>query len=65
MAAEGTGQRVLAHSKFKNMEILVPSVPEQERIGSLFEDLDHLITLHQREYDNEKRAKIIVLALVW
>lgn len=49
MAAEGTGQRVLAHSKFKNMEILVPSVPEQERIGSLFEDLDHLITLHQRK----------------
>ena len=57
MAAEGTGQRVLAHSKFKNMEILVPSVPEQERIGSLFEDLDHLITLHQRKLEKLKTIK--------
>ena len=49
MAAEGTGQHVLAHSKFKNMEFLVPSVPEQELIGAYFEKLDTLITLHQRE----------------
>ena len=61
MAAEGTGQRVLAHSKFKNMEILVPSVPEQERIGSLFEDLDHLITLHQRKYDKLVKVKKAML----
>lgn len=47
MAAEGTGQHVLAHSKFKNMEFLVPSVPEQELIGAYFEKLDTLITLHQ------------------
>ena len=51
MAAEGTGQHVLAHSKFKNMEFLVPSVPEQELIGDYFEKLDTLITLHQRKYD--------------
>ena len=49
MAAEGTGQHVLAHSKLKNMEFLVPSVPEQKLIGAYFEILDHLITLHQRE----------------
>ena len=52
MAAEGTGQHVLAHSKFKNMEFLVPSVPEQELIGAYFEKLDTLITLHQREREN-------------
>ena len=51
MAAEGTGQHVLAHSKFKNMEFLVPSVPEQKLIGAYFEKLDDLITLHQRKYD--------------
>ena len=50
MAAEGTGQRVLAHSKFKNMEFLIPSIPEQEMIGSIFEEIDNLITLHQREH---------------
>ena len=50
MAAEGTGQHVLAHSKFKNMDFLVPSVPEQKLIGAYFEKLDNLITLHQREH---------------
>ena len=51
MAAEGTGQHVLAHSKLKSMEFLVPSVPEQKLIGAYFEILDHLITLHQRKYE--------------
>ena len=50
MAAEGTGQKVLAHNKFKNMVVDVPSTAEQCRIGMFFEMLDHLITLHQREH---------------
>ena len=49
MAAEGTGQHVLAHSKFKNMYIFVPYLDEQKCIGKYFESLDHLITLHQLE----------------
>ena len=49
MAAEGTGQKVLAHNKFKNMVVDVPSTAEQCRIGIFFEMLDHLITLHQRQ----------------
>ena len=49
MAAEGTGQHVLAHSKFKNMEFLVPPISEQKIIGAYFEKLDDLITLHQRK----------------
>ena len=57
MAAEGTGQHVLAHSKFKNMEFLVPSVPEQELIGAYFEKLDAIITLHQRKYEKLKQIK--------
>ena len=57
MAAEGTGQHVLAHSKFKNMEFLVPSIQEQEQIGACFEKLDNLITLHQREYDKIVQVK--------
>ena len=55
MAAEGTGQHVLAHSKFKNMEFLVSSVPEQKLIGAYFEKLDDLITLHQRQRKNSMR----------
>ena len=57
MAAEGTGQHVLAHSKFKNMEFLVPSIQEQEQIGACFEKLDNLITLHQRKYDKIVQIK--------
>ena len=61
MAAEGTGQKVLAHNKFKNMVVDVPKFNEQKKIGLLFERLDHLITLHQRKSDklvNIKRAML-------
>ncbi len=51
MAAEGTGQKVLAHGKFKQMIVDVPSFGEQEKIGKIFAVLDHLITLHQRKCD--------------
>lgn len=57
MAAEGTGQHVLAHSKFKNMEFLVPPLQEQKLIGAYFEKLDDLITLHQRKYEKLKQIK--------
>lgn len=57
MAAEGTGQHVLAHSKFKNMEFLVPSVPEQELIGAYFEKLDAIITLHLRKAREVKKCQ--------
>ena len=61
MAAEGTGQHVLAHSKLKNMELLVPSVPEQKLIGAYFEILDNLITLHQRKCDDLQKLKKALL----
>ena len=51
MAAEDTGQKVLAHAKFKNMVVDVPSQSEQEKIGTILEELDTLITLHQRKYE--------------
>lgn len=57
MAAEGTGQHVLAHGKFKNMEFLVPSIQEQEQIGACFEKLDNLITLQQRKLEKIKTLK--------
>ena len=49
MAAEGTGQKVLAHSKFKNMTVSVPKIGEQQKIGTFFRQLDRLVTLHQRK----------------
>ena len=31
--------------------VVLPEKPEQEKIGQYFEDIDNLITLHQRKYD--------------
>ena len=39
---------------FSKMEFMVPSEEEQQQIGQYFSNLDHLITLHQRAYYNEK-----------
>ena len=57
MAAEGTGQKVLAHAKFKNMAVDVPSQSEQEKIGTILEELDTLITLHQRKLEKLQNIK--------
>ena len=57
MAAEGTGQHVLSHSKLKNIDIFVPYLDEQKCIGKYFESIDKLITLHQRKLQKLKIIK--------
>lgn len=42
---------------FSKMEFKVPSLEEQNKIGAYFEQLDHLITLHQRKYDKLVNVK--------
>ena len=39
------------------MPILIPSVDEQEKLGTYFSNLDHLITLHQRKYEKLLKVK--------
>ena len=43
------GQWRIHESDFLKIEIPVPSVEEQRKIGAYLDQLDHLITLHQRE----------------
>lgn len=43
------GQWRIHESDFLKIEISVPSVKEQRKIGAYLDDLDHLITLHQRK----------------
>ncbi len=43
------------------MPILMPSVAEQEKIGNYFQSLNHLITLHQREYEKLQELKKFML----
>ncbi|MFQ9483080.1 MAG: hypothetical protein ACLR0W_00435 [Lachnospira sp.] len=33
-------------------EFSMPNAEEQSKIGEYFQNLDHLITLHQRKYKN-------------
>ena len=47
----GTMMNELVVKDFLEQEILVPSLPEQRRIGAFFDRLNSLITLHQRKYD--------------
>ena len=42
---------------FSKMEFMVPSEEEQQQIGQYFSNLDHLITLHQRELEKLKNLK--------
>ena len=45
------GQWTIHESDFLKIEISVPSVKEQRKIGAYLDELDNLITLHQRKYD--------------
>lgn len=46
----------------KNQKIAIPSKEEQQKIGTLFKQLDSSITLHQRELDNLKVLKKTLLS---
>lgn len=61
MAAEGTGQKVLAHGKFKDMIVDVPAKEEQIKIGSIFEDIDNLITHRQSKLEKLQALKASML----
>ena len=51
------GQWRIHESDFLKIEITVPSVEEQRKIGAYLDQLDHLITLHQRELEKLQNIK--------
>ena len=51
------GQWKIHESDFLKIEVAVPSVEEQRKIGAFLDHLDNLITLHQRKYDRLKNVK--------
>ena len=60
-ASAGGTMRHFTLKPSQKMRILMPSVEEQEKIGGYFVNLDHLITLHQRKYDETKTLKKYML----
>ena len=57
----GTGQKVLSFLDLQKMKVRVPSYDEQKEIAAYFENLDRLITLHQRKCDQIKELKKYML----
>lgn len=52
----------ISKSAMQNTDIVYPkSFDEQEKIGAYFMHLDHLITLHQRKFDEIKQLKKFML----
>ena len=54
---EGSTIKRLYNDNILNTAITLPSVEEQQKIGAYFENLDNLITLHQRELEKLKNLK--------
>ena len=55
------GQGNLSAQIIKELEVTIPSYDEQNKIGLYFEQLNTLITLHQRKCDETKRLKKYML----
>ena len=54
----GTGQPLVKASELKTQDIMMPvDSDERSAISTYFSNLDHLITLHQRELEETKTYK--------
>lgn len=51
----------ISSTEFMKMPIPYPGIEEQKKIGKYFDNLDHLITLHQRKCDQTKKLKKFML----
>ena len=59
------GQWRIHESDFLKIEITVPSVEEQRKIGAYLDQLDNLITLHQRKCANLCSPSQVVFSLLF
>ena len=58
---DGGTQKFIALNKIRGLDIPYPGEEEQRKIGLFFEQLDNLITLHQRKYDKLIKMKRAML----
>lgn len=59
--AQGISRYNISKNKMMNIEIPLTNYLEQQKIGTLFSELDNLITLHQSKCDNLKELKKYML----
>ena len=53
----GSAQKALQEKQWLDSYVCIPVLDEQKQIGSFFQQLDNLITLHQSEVERLKKAK--------
>ena len=58
---EGSVRLYFYFDKLIQCEMMLPSVEEQQKIGAYLDNLDNLITLHQRKCDKLKEYKMAML----
>ncbi|MCU6765325.1 restriction endonuclease subunit S [Blautia ammoniilytica] len=57
----GSSRKKLVQKSMLNIELIMPKLKEQQKIGNYFRNLDHLITLHQRKYEKTQKLKKYML----
>ena len=55
--ATNSANKNISQSVLENLIFKFPSLAEQQKIGSYFQNLDNLITLHQRKCESLKKVK--------
>ena len=58
---EGGSVTNLYYEKLKNIDVSFPRIDEQKKIAAYFDNIDNLITLHQRKCDETKELKKYML----
>ena len=56
-SCEGSTIKRLYNDNFLKTKFMMPKIEEQQKIGVFFKNLDHLITLHQRELEKLQNIK--------
>jgi len=57
----GGAQKNINANTLKNLLIILPSISEQEKIGTYFKNLDNLLRLHEKELEKLKNLKKALL----
>lgn len=55
--AQGISRYNISKNRVMDIEIPVPNIDEQRKVGQFFKDIDDLITLHQRKLEQLKELK--------
>lgn len=63
-ANQAVSQASINQSLLETQEIAIVSIEEQKKIGAYFENLDNLITLHQRKLEEMKKQKKALMQLL-